>query len=358
MKPLALIVLALVIALTLPAVAQQPLDNTALWELYSNGHHGQALDRAQLLLADHPQDRDLRHLLGRCLFDLGRPDEAREHLKFCVTDSPPDWRYAWSQFYLGGLAATRGDDDECRRLWTAVRDDSITRNVARNAANNLRAFGLDESMAHWPVRDTEHLHLVFSPALPADQLDRYAEAHEDAWHELTEAFGGAPEYRTRYIVWSSLDEARREAGIRSLGFAKPEYNLIHCLWNQTLGHELAHVVCHHALQPSERTGFINEGLAVAHDLTGRDQAARARATMGEAGIEAVDVRRCWDDPGSVAGDLLYPVAGGWIQFLLERKGRPTVLELGRNQTRAHAESVLGDEFATLVAEYEATLNGG
>jgi len=356
MKHLAL--LALVVLLSLPTLADEPApaDHSGLWELYSAGQKQQAHDQAAVLLADHPDDRDLRHLLGRCLFDLGDEDAAREHLQFCVTDAPHDWRYAWSLFYLGGIAVTRGDDAECRRMWTEVRDSGITANVAKAAASNLKAFGLDETFADWPVRDTEHLHLVFSPQLTERDLDEFARVHEDAWHTITEAFGGHPEYRTRYIVWFDDAEAQRMAGIPSLGFAKPEHNLIHCAWQQTVGHELTHVVCYHALQPVERTGLINEGLAVAHDLTERDQLARARAAMKDAGVAAVDLGQCWNDPRCLESAVFYPVAGAWIQFLLERKGRETVLELGRNQTLAHAEAVIGLELVGLMEEFEGKLN--
>jgi hypothetical protein len=268
-----------------------------------------------------------------------------------------DWRYAWSLFYLGGIAASEGRDDAAREAWTEVRDSGITRNVSSSAAANLRFFALSEEFDDWPRRESKHFKVAFSPAHADKDLHRWVEAHEQAWTRLTELFGAGPEFPVRYVVWKDTREAKRRCGIRGLGFARPEYNLVHCLWDQTVGHELAHVISFHALHPVATTRFVNEGLAVAHDLTSRDRIATAREAMKRAGVAEIDVRLLWTGEHPGGDEILYPVGGAWVEFLIDREGRNKFHELARNQTLESAERIYGEKFGKLVDEFEKELNG-
>jgi tetratricopeptide (TPR) repeat protein len=352
-----ILVLACFIVVTLTGTAIGQAEHQALWDVYNSGDEETALAEAMRMLEIDDTDRDLRHLVGRCLVDLGMWEEGRPHLEYCVEGGPRDWRYAWSLLYLGTIDAAEGRYDAAREAWTEVRDSRITANAARDAGANLRFFGLDEAFAAWPRRQTEHLDFLFSPAYEDEDLDRYAQAHELAYAELTRAFGGGPEYPVRYVVWEDVDEARKMAGIGTLGFSRPEYNIIHCLWPQTIGHELAHVVIYHALSPVEQTRFINEGLAVAFDLTDRDQVERAIEAVRGSG-EPVDLLQIWNDPESTSAEVLYSVAGAWIQFLVERGDMDRIRELARNQTVEAAREIYGQEFDATVAEFEMLVNGG
>lgn len=353
MRPI-LLTLVLVLC-TGSALAQPAPDPQALWATYNAGDRESALAGALQGLETDPTDRDLHHLAGRCLADLGRNDEALPHLNHCIEGDVRDWRYAWSLFYVGGIHITEGRYAEARAAWVEVRDSRITANVSRSAAANLRFFGLDDAFADWPHRETDHLRILFSPEHADQDLDLYARAHEQAFATLTGIFDGGPAHPVRYIVWASEDEARQMAGITSLGFSKPEYNLIHCLWGQTRGHELTHVVAHHALHPGDETRFISEGVAVAFDLTDRDAMERARQAVRDAGSE-VDLIELWTDPDSPA-ELIYPVGGAWIRYLVEREGMERVKDVVREQTVEHARAVYGEEFVPLVRAFEAEVNG-
>jgi len=326
-----------------------------LWELYNSGRHEEALAQAEELLAVSPGDRDLVHLVGRFLFDLGRREESQPYFERTIAGEERDWRYAWSLFYMGALHLDRGHDEAAAAAWSEVRDGGITRNVARNATNNLRFFALDDDFAAWSHLETAHCRFAFSPQLATQDLEAFANAHEAAYTELVDFFGGEPATHVRYIVWGSVEEATELCGIQSLGFARPKLCTIHCRWDQTVGHELTHVISFQALQPVARTGLINEGLAVCFDLNGRDRLATARAAVHEAGLSELDLAAWWEDPSGADEGLLYPVAGAWLKFLLDRGGKEKLLRLATDQTLPSAREIYGEQLDAWLDEYTTSL---
>jgi len=354
-RHLATMFLLIIIAFaTLTSAQDQPNQDIA--DLYAAKQYQEAIDLAKERLIDQPDDRHLNIYAGRALFDMGERLEAKPYLEAVVAPGTQDWLHAWSQFYLGAIALMAEDDPAtCTDLWTEVRDAQLTQNVARNAANNLRFFGLSEEFETWPQYDTEHCRFLFSANLNDKDLKEFCHVHEDAYDELTEFFGGEPPQPVRYIVWSSGEEAQEMCGIRSLGFARPELCTIHCRWEQTVGHEMTHVVSMQALQPVARTRLINEGLAVCFDLTSRDKLATAQHAIGEAGLESLDLAQWWEDGSQIDESSFYPVAGAWVKTLLDHGGRDKLLELGADQTLASARSIYGDELDGWMTEFSAAV---
>lgn len=346
--------LLVALLLALP-VSAEDASNQDLFDLYGSGQREQALEKAQMRLAGAPADRALNMLVGRCLADLGRAAEGKPYLQKVVADLQPDWIHAWSQFYLAFIAIQEGDDETARALWTQVRDAKLTENVARNAGRNLTGFALAEAFANWSRVSTANCRFAFSPALADSDRQAFADRHEKAWEQLTKYFGGRPPWQVRYIVWGSEDEARSMAGINGLGFARPEACLVNCRWDQTVGHELAHVVSFHALKPTTRTALINEGLAVRCDLTGRDRLARARDAVAGAGLDSLDIAALWERPPTGQDAWFYPVAGAWVQMLEDRGGRESLFALCREQTLANARAVYGDRLDAWMVEFVAAL---
>jgi hypothetical protein len=289
------------------------------------------------------------------LFDLGRGEEARPYLKQLTESDQRDWIYAWSLFYLGAIDIQAGNDTAAVRAWTEVRDGGWTKNVSRTAESNLRAFALDDAFANWSRQQTAHCRFTFSPMYADRDLRAFAQEHELAYIELTKFFGGETKMPLRYIVWNSVEEARDLCGIRSLGFANPKFCVVHCTWDQTLGHEMAHVISFHAVEPVARTRFINEGLAVCFDLSKRDRREVARAAVRKAGITTMHLPDLWQDEATPIPDSLeavfYPVAGAWVQTLIDRGGRKKFLELCREQTLVGARRIYGEDLVDWMSDF-------
>ena len=337
------------------AAAMAETPNLDLWELYTAHEYTAALDSAAARLERAPGDRDLLHLMGRTLYDMGREDEAMAYLRPQAEETVHDYHSAWALFHVGAFEMTRGREDAAVAAWRRVREEGVTRNVARNADNNLRFFGCHEDFADWPRRESEHFVFIFSPATAERGLDEFVAQHEAAYTALTTFFGGAPEQPIRYVVWDTVEEAGRMCGIRDLGFARPERHLIHTRWEQTVGHEMTHVISYQVLAPKARTRLVNEGLAVRFDMTRRDRMALARAAVAAAGNGPPDLDTWWDDRGAVDASVYYPVSGAWIGMLLERGGREKLLALAADQSLASARSIYGDDLEVWMTDFETAL---
>jgi hypothetical protein len=228
---------------------------------------------------------------------------------------------------------------------------------------NLVGFGLDELYDSWTSFTTKHFDFRFSDRLTDLDRTAYAREHEEAYARISSWFGGGPDHpdrRIRFFVWADQDEATA-AGMPILGFAKPEYDMVHCRAEQTVGHEMTHIISYRALEPVARTGLINEGTAVHFDQTGRDQLALARGALAAARTPAGDplppvaTAALWEDWSLLPGEVSYPLAGAWVAMLIEKGGKDRFLEFYRDQTLAHARQVYGDDLQGWLAEFDAAL---
>jgi len=334
------------------AVAAAGTGSGDLYELYRKGEIAECLAQARPRLTDDVTSCDLQQLVGRCLVDLGRHAEAREHLEAALElCRDTDWRRGWSLFYMGIVHWDAGEREPARAAWVECRDSEATRNVARNAKYDLLFTGLDEAYRDWPVRTGTHVRAIFSPQLAERDLDGFVAEHDRAYEEITAFYGGGPDRIVDYVVWHDVDEATAVANIRALGYALPEMTLVHCRWEQTPGHELAHVVGWAACQPVEQTRLINEGAAVLLDLSGRDKLADARRAVAEAGLDRIPLDDWWRDGRRVPESIFYPVAGAWVAFLVEQGGQERFRELMHDQTIEAARDLYG--VATLTGWLDA-----
>jgi hypothetical protein len=358
-----LAIVAVLAAIGAPSAAAQeagPAD--ALWELYSQGRFADVVQQGKALLSTGTETAQVNLAVGRGLADQDQFAEAEIFLQRAadLDAVDPTWVYAWAQVYLGNCRWQAGDEDGARRAWILARDSGATANATRSANMNLLGLGLAALYDAWTTFTSAHFHFRFSDRLAGLDRAGYARAHEDAYAAITAWFGGGPDRPIRFFVWADQEEATA-AGMPQLGFARPELNIVHCRAEQTVGHEMTHVISWAALRPTRTVGLINEGTAVFHDRTGRDRLAGARAALATATTEAgaplpqVALRALWDDWSLLPGDVSYALAGAWVERLVARGGRERFLEFFVDQTRAHAREVYGADLEDWIDEFEAEL---
>jgi hypothetical protein len=154
-----------------------------------------------------------------------------------------------------------------------------------------------QTFAGWSVVETPRFRLEFPPK-PHVDAKAFADQLEGAYAELQRVLGGAPPGRINFYVWNSNAEAEAVLG-RPLGFARPDLMLVHAAAGQTRGHELTHVFVHHVFRPEATSRFIEEGIAVALDLSNRDRLGLARQAVKEGGLQRPNVARLWASGGVV-----------------------------------------------------------
>jgi tetratricopeptide (TPR) repeat protein len=328
-----------------------------LWELYREGRFADVVREGQVELTTGTPTAQVNLAVGRALVDLERYEAGRVYLETAIRMDPDrTWVYAWGQVYLG-LAQYRLDrPEQARTAWIAARDCAATANATRTAANNLKILGLAGFYDDWQEFTTPHFVFRFSPQLQEFDGVAYARRHEEAYEIISAWFGGGPVKKINFFVWSGQTEATT-AGMPQLGFSRPEFHLVHARQDQTVGHEMTHVIAAHARQPAVVVGLINEGIAVYHDQTSRDQLALARAALANAPADQVPVAlgALWEDWSLLPVEISYPLAGAWVAVLLEKGGREKFFEFFHDQRLAHARQVYGADLQTWLDEFDAAL---
>jgi hypothetical protein len=349
----AFLAIASVAALAAAAAATAPTER--LYDLYMRENLVAAGALCDSLLAASPDDPALVHLRGRILADTYEFAAAVPHLEAAAADaSAPAWVRGWAEHYLGVCAQNAGDGARARELWTKVCEDATTRNVAATTDLYLSSLHDDPRYADWTALDTEHFEFRFSPALGDLDHAGFAARHEAAHAFVAAWCGAAPDRPIRYFVWSDRHEARR-AGLPELGFNRAKVSLVHVLLGQAAGHETAHVLSLRTIKPLSYAGLISEGLAVFLDMTQRDRLATAReALRGHDG--ELSVRALWNDWGALPEAVSYPVAGAFVQMLVEKGGREKFLALFRDQGLDRARGIYGEALEEWIAGFERDLS--
>lgn len=348
-----------VMVLMMGALAGRAQEGPAdhLWDLYKQGRFEDVVREGKVEITTGTPTAQVQLAVGRSLVDLKRYQQGLVYLETAAMQDPAEtWIYAWAKVYIGAAFYNLDRLDEAREAWIEARDCNATRNATRNATLNLLFLGLAEIYEDWETFNSEHFVFHFSPGLTDfDEVD-YARRHEAAFETITAWFGGAPAEKIEFFVWTDNAESDA-AGMPPLGFARPELNLVHATADQTVGHEMTHVIAVQALEPTVRVGLINEGTAVFHDQTGRDQFARAREALADSTAPDVEVSvaALWEDWSLLPSEVSYPLAGAWVKVLVDQGGREKYLEFFTDQSLTHARQVYGDDLQVWMDEFDAAL---
>ncbi len=346
----------LILAMGAASVAtarQGPAD--PLWPLMRQGEYDEVIRQGKALLSTGTETAAVNLAVGQALVRTGSCNEAEISLVRAIQlDRERTWVYAWGNVDLGNCLWYADDAVGARRAWIAARDAAATANATSAAEGSLRGSGLAEFYDQWSTFTTDHFEFRFSPRVEVDPA-WYARSREEAFSIISAWFGGAPAGPIRYHVWADQAEATSR-GMPILGFALAEQRVVHCRLAQSRGHEMTHVISHHALEPTVLTGLINEGTAVFMDLNGTDRMADARRALGAAAdLPEVAVAALWEDWSLLPTEVSYAVAGAWVERLIERGGKERFMEFFREQDLAHARSVYGDELEDWLREFDADL---
>jgi hypothetical protein len=153
------------------------------------------------------------------------------------------------------------------------------------------------------------------------------------------------------FVWDSDREAHG-AGLPRVHFARPAVGLSHLTWDQTVGHEIAHVIAFRAVRPTTATPLVTEGVAVWLDGSAEDRVAEAAAALAGAGLARVDLRALWTDWRRLPEGVAYPVAGAVVEALVKAAGVAPLREVLRDQTLDGARRVYGPPLDTWLDQLE------
>ncbi len=337
----------------------------SVWEAYERSDWPATAARAESVLArlpgDTPPETRFSFTLaaGRAWTDMGEPARALPHLERALAlDAPPRGPRTWALAYAGRARFARGDTAGARAALQAVEALAPTERVRATVASDWRLFGFDSSYARWHTLETPHLHIRLSPRAPVLDPRAFAEVRERAAVRIAAALGdtaaaGAPK-RIDVFVWDSDLEAAA-AGLARVHIARPALGLTHLTWDQTVGHELAHIIAFRAVRPIATAPIVGEGVAVFFDGSTDDRLREAAEALSGRGLAGVDVRALWRDWSTLPPPLAYPVAGAVIDMLHRDGGLPALRALLRTQTLDDARRIYGPSLDGWLDAFESRL---
>jgi hypothetical protein len=160
--------------------------------------------------------------------------------------------------------------------------------------------------------------------------------------------------RLDFYVWESREDAMKILRA-NLGFSKPNFCIVHTHYQQTIGHEMTHVISNYTSEITTKTRFINEGTAVCFDLSNQDKLKLAKDWIA-ASKKQIAIKDCWENGEKFGEEILYPISGLFIKELIDNFGKEKFLEFFKNQTYENAKLVFGNKLDSVIVDFEKMIN--
>ena len=171
----------------------------------------------------------------------------------------------------------------------------------------------------WKKYKTKNFDFYYAPnsilARPG-AIKKFAEKRERAYAAICKYLKIKDRRRIKFFVYDSNEVARKIIG-RNAGFAQSTVAIIHSRINQTVGHELTHVLSRAINGRPPPNRVLDEGLAVFLDQSKRDYFAVAKSLLTENNLPSFEDML---EASKTSSEEWYPAAGAFVGFLCEKYG--------------------------------------
>lgn len=344
---------AILVLTSLISFGQNPVTDD-LWKLYNARDFKSVMDKAKPLIENDPNNTDLNLIVGRTCTDLADFAKALPYLEFTVNnDKDNSWKKAWAFGYLGTCYFMLQKYEEAEKSLNACINLNVTKNATKEAMGKSLLFGFNEFYKSWKIVETDKFRFHFQNMSEAE-MEKYAALREQAFKEINGFFQSSLPKKIDFFVWGSREDAKRLLGL-DLGFAKPYFCVVHSYFQQTVGHEMTHVISDYCTTSLLKTRFINEGTAVAFDLTRQDRLKIIKDWIAKNNRQ-ISIKDSWANGDTAAEEIFYPLAGLFVNELIKNFGRDKFIQFFSNQSYDNAKSLFGDELDKMIQIFENKIN--
>lgn len=208
----------------------------------------------------------------------------------------------------------------------------------------------------WKCKCLEHYSLFYHPGSIAERnLFQITEWQEKCYQRLSNELGLILNRPIRMYLCNSADEISQITGCPPCNGMTFDYDLIYAVYNETIHclgpHEDAHIFSYQFAIPD--SFFLREGFAMYFDKNyhGRDNTEVAKdwfkSNKSFSITTLIDNRTFWKLPEEIS----YPLAGAFAQWIIQRYGMPTYLEIYRNEDNLNScLAVSSDAIDSMFAE--------
>jgi tetratricopeptide (TPR) repeat protein len=325
-----------------------------LWKLYNAQDFKSAIEKAKPLLEIDPNNIDLNLVIGRSYTDLGEYQKAIPFLESVVTnDKNNSWRKAWALSYIGTCFFMSQDYNKSKSSLNECIKLNATKNATNNAYGQTLLFGFNEFFKTWKSIETDNFRFHFQ-SMSDTEIEKYVSKREKAFSEINDFFKSTLPKKIDFYVWESREDAKKILRA-NLGFAKPDFCIVHTHYQQTIGHEMTHVISNYSTKMVNKTGLINEGIAVCFDQSNQDKEQIVKVWIKNNGKQ-VELSEIWNNWKNYPEELTYPLSGIFIKELIDNFGKEKFIEFFGNQTYDNAKLIFGEKLEKVIKDFENKIN--
>ncbi len=309
------------------------------------------LTRGRSYLEKDPNDASAYELMGQAYHELQNYDTMVWYQeKSLELDKGKTLISCWAHITLGRFYYMKGDNVKAKAELEKSINKKATARMRNFSLTLIRSFGLDPFYDKWHVTETEHIRFHFQDTLGVPEYRNFIQAHENAYTSINKTFEATLPKKLDMYCWNSKDDAKKFL-LRPLGYTYAHSCVIHSHNSQTKGHEITHALSFwgwdtHSVYANR---LINEGMAVAFDMSMVDKYAQARQAIQN--IYIGDIKNIWLSPTHYSEQVLYPIAGAFVHFLKGKSSPEQFKQLIKDQSMANAQIIYGADFDKLMQEF-------
>lgn len=318
---------------------------------FSKGNFEKAIEIGKAILKTTPDDMDAILIIARSENEKNNFESALPYLDKAKSLMKEDYQKSWtllesakSNFGSGNLINSNVDYKE-----------ALKANGTKNSVKVLNRFGmisgLDEFYKNWKTVESRNITFHFEKNITEQEISRIVKTRQQAFDQINLFFNSKLPKKIDFFVWNQKD-AFNPVLNKNLGFSEPALCVAHNRLNQSPGHEIAHNISFWKSKNNIRTQFINEGIGVCFDQQSDDKMSLAKAAFKKSPF---DIREIWKGNSTVSEDVLYPVAGAFVEYLV-KTDKNQFLKLSENQTYENAEKIYNKKIDQMIENFIEKLN--
>lgn len=344
MKCLAILLCSLITAFATHAQSDE------MTKAFQRGQYDTMIQLGQKMLRTDNKDINAHLGLARAYNAQCHYAKAIPHLKKVLKKGTEDWQFSWADIELMTAYYATGYRRKARTYYEAAGKLKGTDNSNKELQRLGRLLGFDTLYKDWRTAETKNIVFYFEKGIDSTTMQYIIKTRQNAFDSINVFFHADMPKKIDFFVWKSK-EIYNPYLKQSLGFTDPTLCLSHNRTNQSAGHEIAHNISFWASKDKKYVRFINEGIGVCFDQGAYDKMEFAAKIFK---AHPVDIKGLWTNPRAYDEEVLYPVAGAFVQYLIGYN-KTLFLEMNNNQTYQNATAIYGRQLDSLIDQFTMKL---
>jgi tetratricopeptide (TPR) repeat protein len=332
-------------------------DERKLLSLFYSRSYDTLISKTTEILKINSKDPVANSLQGQALVKLGRFDEAKRFLEIALENQKDNLAArAYIMLNLGWIYYIETETNKASDILYSCSKLDVKVSAPREAKKSLVLLGLDSLYSKWKIFETRDIIFHLPPDSKITVKDYFTSSRQIAYEKISSFFNADLKRKINFYAWNKSTDAE-SIGLRPLGFCEPEFYITHSTFDQTRGHELAHIIIRNYLKTKTLNKFIDEGAAMYFDMTGRNRLQAARDIIREKDYKSkISISRILQKPADYPDWMIYYVGAAFIERLAEGESKEKLMELLKKQSYDNAEKIFGEKLNTIILDLEANIN--